>query len=87
MRRLGGGYGGKLSYATPVAAGAALAAIKLNKPVRIVLDVEANMEMFGGRLPYLVEYKVRSCRISYAVYLMCQLPICQFNAYFLFNTY
>ena len=58
VRRLGGGYGGKLSYPTPVAAGAALAAVKLNRPVRVVLDIETNMEMFGGRLPYLVEYKV-----------------------------
>ncbi|XP_043217578.1 indole-3-acetaldehyde oxidase-like isoform X1 [Amphibalanus amphitrite] len=57
VRRLGGAYGGKLAYPTTVAAGAALAAVKLNRPVRIVLDVEANMEMFGGRLPYLVEYK------------------------------
>jgi len=58
VRRLGGAYGGKLSYSSPVAAGAALAALKLNRPVRIVLDLETNMEMFGGRLPYLIQYKV-----------------------------
>ncbi|XP_037075287.1 LOW QUALITY PROTEIN: indole-3-acetaldehyde oxidase-like [Pollicipes pollicipes] len=57
VRRLGGAYGGKLSYSTPVAASAALAAVKLNRPVRIVLDIETNMEMFGGRLPYLIQYK------------------------------
>ena len=62
VRRLGGGYGGKLSYASPVAASAAVAAVKLNRPVRIVLDVETNMEMYGGRLPYLIEYKVSSGR-------------------------
>ena len=55
---MGGAYGGKLAYCSPVAASAALAAVKLNRPVRIVLDVETNMEMFGGRLPYLVEYNV-----------------------------
>ena len=47
-----------MAYSVPVAASAALAAVKLNRPVRIVLDLEANMEMYGGRLPYLVQYKV-----------------------------
>ena len=46
-----------MAYSVPVAASAALAAVKLNRPVRIVLDLEANMEMYGGRLPYLVQYK------------------------------
>jgi xanthine dehydrogenase/oxidase len=43
-----------------VSAAAAIAAHKVNKPVRVVLDLRSNMEMFGKRLPYMGKYKVRT---------------------------
>ena len=41
-----------------MAAATAVAVHKVNRPVRVVLDMRSNMEMFGKRLPYLGEYKV-----------------------------
>ena len=41
-----------------MAAATAIAARKVNRPVRVVLDMRSNMEMFGKRLPYLGTYKV-----------------------------
>ena len=55
---MGGGYGGKISLPNRVAAATAVAANKLGKPVRLVLDIETNMRMMGKRLPYLCQYKV-----------------------------
>ncbi|XP_037081125.1 xanthine dehydrogenase-like [Pollicipes pollicipes] len=57
VRRLGGAYGGKITNPMPIAAAAALAAVRLNKPVRIVLDIETNIAMCSGRMPYLVSYE------------------------------
>jgi xanthine dehydrogenase molybdopterin-binding subunit B len=59
VRRLGGGYGGKSTPSQLLAAAAAIAANKVHRPVRVVLDMRTNMEMFGKRLPYLGTYKVR----------------------------
>lgn len=57
-RRLGGGYGGKISRATLVAAACAIAANELSKPVRVALDLDSSMAIMGGRLPYYCHYKV-----------------------------
>ncbi len=57
-RRLGGSYGGKISRSTLVAVACAIAASELSKPVRIALDLDANMALVGGRLPYYCQYKV-----------------------------
>ena len=57
VRRLGGGFGGKISQPNNVAAACAVAAAKLRRPVRMVMDLKTNMEMLGKRLPYLVKYK------------------------------
>ncbi len=56
-RRLGGSYGGKISRSTQVAAACAIAASELSKPVRIHLDLNSNMALVGGRLPYYCKYK------------------------------
>lgn len=58
VRRLGGAYGGKIEKCNLSAAACAVAANKLNVPVRIVLDIKTNMEMLGKRLPYYAKYKV-----------------------------
>ena len=48
-----------------MAAAAAVAANKLNKPVRMVLDIETNMKLMGKRLPYLCQYKVSLCMMKW----------------------
>jgi xanthine dehydrogenase large subunit len=58
VKRMGGGFGGKESQAAPFAAMAALAAKKLNRPVRIVLTKDDDMIMTGKRNPFENEYKV-----------------------------
>ncbi len=52
---MGGAYGGKISRPNQVAAAAAVAADKLDRPVRVVMDFRSNMEMMGKRLPYLAK--------------------------------
>jgi len=56
-RRVGGAFGGKASRLTQVAAACAIAAAELSKPVRIHLDLESNMALAGGRMPYYCKYK------------------------------
>merc|ERR1719204_410646 len=50
VRRLGGAFGGKISNASVPATACAVAAFKLGKPVRIVLDLKSNLEAVGKRL-------------------------------------
>lgn len=58
VKRMGGGFGGKESQAAPFAAMAALAAQKLNQPVRIVLTKDDDMIMTGKRNPFQIDYEV-----------------------------
>lgn len=58
VKRMGGGFGGKESQAAPFAAMAALAAVKLKRPVRINLTKDDDMIMTGKRNPFENEYKV-----------------------------
>jgi xanthine dehydrogenase molybdopterin-binding subunit B len=58
VRRLGGGYGGKISRPAQIAAACAIAAHKLGKPVRHVMSLRTNMEAMGKRPPYVHTYKV-----------------------------
>ncbi|KAJ9518871.1 hypothetical protein QJQ45_026156, partial [Haematococcus lacustris] len=55
-RRLGGGFGGKASHATKVAAAAAVAAVAAGVQVRLVADQAADMALFGGRQQAAVRY-------------------------------
>lgn len=57
-RRLGGGFGGKEDQATAWAALAALAAFKLKRPVKLVLDRREDMIMTGKRHPYSSDFKI-----------------------------
>ena len=58
VKRMGGGFGGKESQAAPFAAYAALAAMKLKRPVRLCLTKDDDMIMTGKRNPFENEYKV-----------------------------
>ncbi|XP_015171182.1 PREDICTED: xanthine dehydrogenase-like [Polistes dominula] len=58
VRRLGGGYGSKLTRATQIACACALACYKLNRPVRFIMTIESNMMSIGKRVPAKQEYEV-----------------------------
>jgi xanthine dehydrogenase/oxidase len=56
-KRLGGGFGGKQSRTTQLCVIAALAAKKLGRPVRCVLERHIDMLITGRRHPYYAKYK------------------------------
>jgi xanthine dehydrogenase/oxidase len=58
VKRLGGGFGGKESRGVLVALPCALAAYKLNRPVRCMLDRDEDMVLSGGRNPFRGKYHV-----------------------------
>nr|CAD7266658.1 unnamed protein product [Timema shepardi] len=57
VRRVGGGYGSKISRPNFTAAASALAAHILNKPVRMILTMETNMRAIGFRPEALSKYE------------------------------
>ena len=56
--RLGGAFGGKEDQATSWAALAALAAFRLGRPVKVVLDRKEDASWTGKRHPYSSDYKI-----------------------------
>ncbi|XP_045474437.1 xanthine dehydrogenase [Harmonia axyridis] len=58
VKRLGGGFGGKESKSCLIGIPAAVAASKLKRPVRTMLDRDEDMIMTGGRHPFQMKYKV-----------------------------
>ena len=56
--RLGGAFGGKEEQATPWAALAALAAHRLQKPVKLALRRREDLRMTGKRHPYSSDFKM-----------------------------
>ncbi|KAK7027383.1 hypothetical protein SK128_013597 [Halocaridina rubra] len=58
VRRIGGGYGGKISRAHVTVAAAAVSAKKMKQPVRVVLDLNTCMTIAGWREPFLSKYEV-----------------------------
>ena len=55
--RMGGGFGGKESQATHFAALAALAAMRLQRPVKVWLNRDLDMQMTGKRHPFWSRYR------------------------------
>ncbi|XP_063531427.1 xanthine dehydrogenase [Cydia strobilella] len=62
VKRMGGGFGGKESRGMLTALPVALAAHKLQKPVRCMLDRDEDMQMTGTRHPFLIKYKVAATK-------------------------
>ncbi|XP_061183006.1 uncharacterized protein LOC133191267 [Saccostrea echinata] len=58
VRRLGGAFGSKITRNFMVAAGCALAANAVKRPVRLNLDLHVNMKMLGKRAPWMGDYMV-----------------------------
>ncbi len=56
--RLGGGFGGKEDQATPWAVMTALAAVKLNRSVKLVLPRQEDIRITGKRHPYSSDFKM-----------------------------
>ncbi|KAF7338447.1 Xanthine dehydrogenase/oxidase [Mycena venus] len=57
-KRLGGGFGGKETRSSHIAAMAAVAAKKTRRPVRIMLDRQEDIMITGQRHPCLANWKV-----------------------------
>ncbi len=57
-RRMGGGFGGKESQPTLIAAMAAVAATRTGRPVKLRLDRDDDMVITGKRHPFLLDYEV-----------------------------
>lgn len=55
-KRLGGGFGGKESQASPIAAYAALIAHHSGRPARLVLTKDDDMIITGKRNPFQIQY-------------------------------
>ncbi len=58
VRRMGGGFGGKESNASWVAAAAALAAVHTGRPVKLRLSRRADIAATGKRHPFLYRYDI-----------------------------
>ncbi|KAK5644719.1 hypothetical protein RI129_006019 [Pyrocoelia pectoralis] len=57
VKRIGGGFGGKEHRPAVIAVPAALAANRLGRPVRCMLDRDEDILITGGRHPFYIKYK------------------------------
>ncbi|KAM9382679.1 xanthine dehydrogenase/oxidase isoform 1-T1 [Phaethornis superciliosus] len=58
VKRMGGGFGGKETRNTILTTAVVVAAFKVGRPVRCMLDRDEDMLISGGRHPFLGRYKV-----------------------------
>lgn len=62
VKRMGGGFGGKESRGMLVALPVSIAALRLGRPVRCMLDRDEDMAITGTRHPFYLKYKVSAMR-------------------------
>lgn len=58
IRRLGGAFGAKISRNSLISTATAVAAYKLQRPVKMNLTLSDNMKICGGRYPLSIDYEV-----------------------------
>lgn len=58
VKRIGGGFGGKETRGALLSLPLVIAAKKLNRPLRVMLDRDEDIIMSGGRHPFYFKYKV-----------------------------
>ncbi|CAF1272832.1 unnamed protein product [Rotaria sordida] len=58
VKRIGGAFGGKSKRPLPLCLATAVAAVKLNCPVRLNLDRSTDMSITGHRHPFKIKYKI-----------------------------
>lgn len=58
VRRVGGGYGGKITRSCQIACAAALVSHLSGKTCRFILSMEPNMKIIGKRLPTSCNFEV-----------------------------
>lgn len=58
FKRLGGGYGAKISRPPHIACACALGCYLTNRPVRFVMSIESNMSTIGKRFALLADYDI-----------------------------
>lgn len=58
VKRLGGAFGGKITRNSQTTCAAALAAYKLQKPVKMRMSFSMNMDVVGKRFPSAADYEV-----------------------------
>lgn len=71
MRRLGGGFGGKISRSALISSACALAAHKLHRPVRLVMSLETNMAAVGKRYSAAFDYEVSDDKVPSLMSVIC----------------
>lgn len=73
VRRLGGGYGAKISRSAITSTACALAAHKLHRPVRLVMNLETNMAAIGKRYSAAFDYEVGTDKDGKIQYLKADM--------------
>lgn len=69
VERIGGGFGGKQDRPQFLAAAAAVASRKAGRPVKMVLEREADMVITGARHPFVCKFKAYCSTSGKIVYL------------------
>ncbi|THH12808.1 hypothetical protein EW146_g7346 [Bondarzewia mesenterica] len=72
-KRMGGGFGGKETRSIQLAGIVAVAAKKLRRPIRCILDRDMDMMTSGQRHPFLTRWKVGCTKEGKVTALQCDL--------------
>jgi xanthine dehydrogenase/oxidase len=71
VKRLGGGYGGKITHPTQIACAAALCSSLTRRPVKTRMSLASNIIMKGKRHSWLAEYKVGILNTGKIIAIQC----------------